>query len=115
LEQVPPAEVAALLEALLQPTNEKLGRELAALGTYTFIDLAGDDTLELVATLDFSGRAFFNTLLVVRRGAGGFNHQELSGFGMTDLGTRRDRRRGRHPAHGDGHLPRRVDARARRR
>src|SRR3972149_3552871 len=55
-------------------------------GEFAWANL-GDKKYELVVTLDFSGRRFFNTLLIYNRdAAGNVNSQELHGWLLGDLG-----------------------------
>ncbi|MBE3602267.1 hypothetical protein IMX07_01355 [bacterium] len=55
---------------------------------FKWADLRGDGRLELVAILDVNGRKFFNSLVILRRGANGnVKYQELRGWMIADLGN----------------------------
>jgi len=56
------------------------------IGEFTWTDLQGDGSLELLATLDVNGRQFFNKLIIFRRDASGkVTAEELEGWMITDL------------------------------
>lgn len=50
-------------------------------GEFLFIDLNGDNRLELAASIDFSGRAFYSTVAVVYQNGGRIDYQFLGGHG----------------------------------
>ncbi len=51
-------------------------------GEYLFIDLNGDNRLELAASIDFSGRAFYATAAVVYQSERRLDYQFLGGKGL---------------------------------
>jgi hypothetical protein len=56
------------------------------IGEFTWADLQRDGKLELVASLDVNGRAFFDALVIFWRDASGkITYQEIGGRGMDDL------------------------------
>ena len=56
------------------------------IGDFTWADLQGDGTLELVATMDVNGREFFNTLIIFRRDpASKVTAEKLEGWMIPDL------------------------------
>lgn len=77
---------AATLEALL-PDRNKVTQfvraqygdvdVLPSVGEYMFVDLTGDGFLEFVATLDFSGREFYTTLLLIQQKGKRLVRQEI--------------------------------------
>jgi hypothetical protein len=54
-------------------------------GDFRFASLIGDGSLQLVASVDYSGRRFFNTVLVVRRTATGYAVQKLPALDAESL------------------------------
>lgn len=50
-------------------------------GEFLFSDLDGDGQLELLVTLDHSGRGFFNSVMVIQRASGKY------GYSMTHVNT----------------------------
>ncbi len=90
------------MDALKQIFSDKAGVEVFIrqmygdvevepnVGDYTVIDLNGDGDVELVATLDFSGRAFYTTLMVVHQVNERFKSCEVSsgGANIGDLKSR---------------------------
>jgi hypothetical protein len=58
----------------------------ADIGEFTWDDLAGDGSEELVLTRDVNGRQFFNALDIFQRDASGkVTYQELDGWAIRDL------------------------------
>jgi hypothetical protein len=57
----------------------------ASVDDYAVVDLDGDGVFELLATVDNSGRAFFNTLAVVSLRNGQLTLQEVPGFDLPKL------------------------------
>jgi hypothetical protein len=55
------------------------------IGDFKFIDLDSDGTTELIATLDHSGRRFFNTIVVISRQFDSFKFQKVSVWEMEKL------------------------------
>jgi hypothetical protein len=54
---------------------------LPNVGEHLFIDLDGDNGLELVATIDYSGRGFYASVAVVYQNGHRLDYQELGGHG----------------------------------
>lgn len=54
-------------------------------GDFRFIDLLGNGSLELVANADISGRAFFNTVVIVRQKGSAFSFQKLHAINVESL------------------------------
>lgn len=54
---------------------------LPNVGGYLFIDLEGDNGLELVATIDYSGRGFYASVAIVYQNGHRLDYQELGGHG----------------------------------
>lgn len=57
----------------------------ASVGDFVFDDLDGDGQFELLATVDYSGRGFFNTLFVVSRDSDSFRNQAIEVWNMRSL------------------------------
>ncbi len=77
------ADVAQLLTDV---TGFALPIKSTDIGEFTWADLQGDGRLELVATMDVNGRAFFNALFVLwREPSGKVTSQELDGWTIRDL------------------------------
>ncbi len=58
----------------------------AHVGEFGWFDVLGDGNYELVVTLDFSGRDFFNTLVLYWRDSSGrVTSQEIKGWELRDL------------------------------
>jgi hypothetical protein len=59
-------------------------------GEATFADIDGDGKLELIATLDYSGRSFFSSVIVVKKGKAGFTYSVVhsNGISVLDLPSR---------------------------
>ncbi|HET9555312.1 MAG TPA: HEAT repeat domain-containing protein [Anaeromyxobacteraceae bacterium] len=76
-------QVSAFLESIMHPDDA------ISVGDFRFADLLGDGHLELVATIDYSGRTFFNHVLVVRRnGPAMFAVQQIKAFDVRSLDGR---------------------------
>jgi hypothetical protein len=62
-------------------------RSISQVGDFRFADLAGDGRLELVATVDYSGREFFNSVFVVQKqsSAIGYDVQEIEAWNVQSL------------------------------
>lgn len=60
-----------------------------AVGEAHFVDLDNDGQLELLATVDYSGRAFFNNVVVVRQQQGRLHWTQTrnNGHSIQDLGS----------------------------
>lgn len=54
---------------------------LPNVGGHLFIDLDGDSGLELVATIDYSGRGFYASVAIVYQNGHRLDYQELGGHG----------------------------------
>lgn len=70
--------------------SEFLGRAVSlddkpSVGEAVFKDLLGDGKIELIATIDHSGRNFFNTIIIVRRKGGSFSSQEIPALNLSNL------------------------------
>ena len=77
------ADVAQLLTAI---TGFALPVKPADIGEFTWADLQGDGKVELVATMDVNGRAFFNALFILWKDSSGkVRAQELDGWMIRDL------------------------------
>lgn len=74
----PPKTVEALARRLL-------GSE-ANLCSFKFADLSDDQFIELVASIDFSGRKFCNTILVVKKISGVFHAEQTEAWGVDNVG-----------------------------
>jgi hypothetical protein len=59
--------------------------EPVAVGDFAFADLLGDGRLELVASVDYSGRNFFNTVVIVRRAGDAYSVQRLPALDVETL------------------------------
>jgi hypothetical protein len=59
--------------------------EDAVLGDFRILDLDQDGEADLIATIDSSGRGFFNHLLVMRGNGGGLTVQEVDVWNMESL------------------------------
>jgi hypothetical protein len=67
--------------------NKLLGDvdNMGKLGEFKLIDLNKDKKYELLATIDYSGRAFYNTLVIVRKTNDTYEHQKLNAFNITNI------------------------------
>ena len=75
-----PAQIGTFLTAAIQPDDP------LTVGAFKFADLLGDGNIELVATADVSGRAFFGDLLIVRRtGSLTFSAQHIAVLNLESL------------------------------
>jgi len=74
-----PAQAQRLLGTLL-PNADLVP---PAVGEARFVDLDQDGNLELVSTVDYSGRGFFNNIVVVRQQQGHFSWTGLSNNGSS--------------------------------
>jgi hypothetical protein len=74
--------VKQFLVSLLDRSQED---EFFWVGSYRVVDLDGDGVPELIVALDFSGRAFFNTLRVVWAEGPGFRVQDLPAWNLGSL------------------------------
>lgn len=72
-----PAQAQHLLEKIL-PNADVVP---PAVGDARFVDLDRDGSLELVATVDYSGRGFFDNVVVVRRQQGHFDWTAVASNG----------------------------------
>jgi hypothetical protein len=72
-------EIAAFIESITSAHHP------VTVGDFRFVDLAGNGKLELVASVDYSGRRFFNTILVVRRTGRAFGVQALPALDVESL------------------------------
>ena len=72
--------IAAFLDRITDggPINSRVG-------DFVFEDVDGDGQLELLATVDYSGRAFLNTLFVVSRDSDSFGAQAIDVWNMKSL------------------------------
>jgi hypothetical protein len=75
-------------------TKDQIGTYLAtatnlvdssSVGDFRFADLLGDGNLELVATIDVNGRAFYNEILVVRRIGANLAIQHIPAWNLESL------------------------------
>lgn len=85
LEKISPEEINKFINELLKEADTRIGRESGELGQHLFRDLNKDNTYELLATLDYSGRAFYSVLIVVKKVNKRFEYQELRAFNITNL------------------------------
>jgi hypothetical protein len=58
--------------------------KLFTVSEFRFVDLEGDGIYELVASLDNSGRAFYNTVIVIRKRNGRFESQGITSWNPRD-------------------------------
>src|SRR5215213_977766 len=77
------SEVAAFLDRVSD--NGSLPSKV---GDFVFVDVDADGQLELLATVDYSGRNFFNTLLIVHHNSDSFGLQTISVWNMESLENR---------------------------
>jgi len=72
-------QIATFLDAI---TNTAV---LSAISDFRFNDLDADGQLELLASVDFTGRGFFNTVVIVRRTGSAFAVQQIDTIGVDTL------------------------------
>jgi hypothetical protein len=77
------SEVATFLDRLTD--NSSLPSKV---GDFVFADVDADGQLELLATVDYSGRNFFNTLLIVHHDSDSFSLQTIPVWNMESLENR---------------------------
>lgn len=56
-----------------------------SIGDFAFADLLGDGRVELVASVDYSGRAFFNKILIIQQSGAGYSVQTLPALNVHEL------------------------------
>jgi hypothetical protein len=74
-----PTQIGAFIDSITSsvvPTN---------VGDFQFADLAADGNLELVAAVDYSGRGYFNSIVVVHETAVGFGVQQIEATNVLSL------------------------------
>lgn len=84
------AGLPKLAEALVNRLVPDADIDPAHVGEAMFIDIDGDGQLELLATLDNSGRAFFTSVITVRKSKGKYTYSEAfsNGISIQELSTR---------------------------
>jgi hypothetical protein len=87
------ADIGAFLDKVTD--NQEI---TSSVGDFRFLDVDSDGQIELVATVDFSGRAFFNTLYIVRQEKKKFRVQEIKVWNMFSLADAIE------DIDGDGHM-----------
>jgi len=61
--------------------------KIFTVGEFRFVDLDSDGIYELVASLDNTGRAFYNTIKVIRKRGGGLESQGITSWNPKDYSS----------------------------
>jgi len=77
INKIKPQDINKFVSKLLGDVDN-----MGKLGEFRFLDLNNDKKYELLVTLDYSGRAFYNTLVIVRKTNGNYEHQKLNAFNI---------------------------------
>jgi hypothetical protein len=75
-----PQQIAAFIVSTTVPSGP------VTVGDFRFLELLADGHLQLVASVDYSGRAFFNEVVVVRKNGVRFAIQRIPTFNLEGLG-----------------------------
>lgn len=84
------ADLPKLVEALVNRLVPDADIDPVNVGEAVFTDIDGDGQLELLATLDSSGRAFFTSVITIRKSKGEYTYSEAfsNGISIQDLSNR---------------------------
>src|ERR1039457_2789043 len=70
-------------QSQIKDTIESIGPNDFLVGDYTFMDLNADGNLELIASVDTTGRPFYNTVVVVAKIGGGLVYDTIISWNPT--------------------------------